>query len=221
MTIYSYVIEHDLGFAPNPFHGVCTLACCKPKIRKNAVKGDYILGTGSVQVGLRGHLCFWMRVEDVLSFNEYWSDARFRRKRPYPHASQYLWFGDNIYHRDEATNRYVQENSYHSEHDGSVSLANLDRDTGTTDRVLLSKTFCYWGHNGKPIPKEFSDFVHDRPAHRCRFSDDRQNAFLGWLLSDSSRGLCGEPAGWQYLRPKRSRSKARAVAQTQAADARR
>ena len=36
MTLFSYVIEHDLGFAPNPFHGVCTLACCKPQIRKIA-----------------------------------------------------------------------------------------------------------------------------------------------------------------------------------------
>ena len=46
--MFSYVIEHDLGFAPNPFHGACTLACCKPVIRKRAQLGDYILGTGAV-----------------------------------------------------------------------------------------------------------------------------------------------------------------------------
>ena len=211
MTIYSYVIEHDLGFAPNPFHGVCTLACCKPKIRKNAAKGDYIIGTGSVQVGLRGQLCYWMRVDDILTFDEYWNDTKFRRKRPYHHASHYLWFGDNIYHRDQATKRYIQENSYHSEYDGSVSVANLERDTGTTDRVLLSRTFCYWGRNGKLIPAEFSDFVHDRPAHRCRFSNERQQAFLSWLLKDPSRGLRGEPAGWQHLGRQGPRLKARSA----------
>ena len=31
---YSYIITRDYGFAPNPFGGVCTLATCKPKIRK-------------------------------------------------------------------------------------------------------------------------------------------------------------------------------------------
>jgi Nucleotide modification associated domain 2 len=60
VKVYSYVIEHDLEFAPNPFHGTCTLACCKPDIRKKAVEGDYILGTGAVKPKLRGHLTFWM-----------------------------------------------------------------------------------------------------------------------------------------------------------------
>ena len=32
--VYEYVMTSDSGFAPNPFHGTCTLACCKPRIRK-------------------------------------------------------------------------------------------------------------------------------------------------------------------------------------------
>jgi hypothetical protein len=46
MTLYSYVVAHDFGFAPNPFDGLCTLATCKPDIRKKAAVGDYIVGTG-------------------------------------------------------------------------------------------------------------------------------------------------------------------------------
>ena len=34
MIVYEYVMTSDSGFAPNPFYGACTLACCKPKIRK-------------------------------------------------------------------------------------------------------------------------------------------------------------------------------------------
>lgn len=30
---FCYVIPYDTGFAPNPFHGLCTLATCKPQIR--------------------------------------------------------------------------------------------------------------------------------------------------------------------------------------------
>jgi|SRR6516225_285698 hypothetical protein len=81
MTIFSYVIEHDLGFAPNPFHGVCTLACCKPRIRKKAQLRDYVLGLGAVKPKLQGHITFWMRVGEILRFDEYWSDTRFRRKK--------------------------------------------------------------------------------------------------------------------------------------------
>ena len=28
--LYSYVLRKDTGFAPNPYSGYCTLACCKP-----------------------------------------------------------------------------------------------------------------------------------------------------------------------------------------------
>lgn len=80
MTVFSYVIEHDLGFAPNPFHRVCTLACCKPKVRKKAKLGDYILGMGAVRPKLQGCITFWMRVDEILTFDEYWNDIRFRQK---------------------------------------------------------------------------------------------------------------------------------------------
>ena len=33
--LYAYVMTYDTGFAPNSFYGVCTLACCKPKIRSS------------------------------------------------------------------------------------------------------------------------------------------------------------------------------------------
>lgn len=28
-TLFSYIVDHDLGFAPNPFGGYCTLVRCK------------------------------------------------------------------------------------------------------------------------------------------------------------------------------------------------
>ena len=45
--LYSYVVVSDHGFAPNPFHGYCTLANCKPRIRGSAQPGDWILGSAS------------------------------------------------------------------------------------------------------------------------------------------------------------------------------
>ena len=43
MELYSYVIKHDSGFAANPFCGYCTLADCKPAIRRTAKVGDWIV----------------------------------------------------------------------------------------------------------------------------------------------------------------------------------
>jgi len=42
--LYSYIMTSDSGFAPNPFHDICTLATCKPETRRLAKKGDWILG---------------------------------------------------------------------------------------------------------------------------------------------------------------------------------
>ena len=81
MSIYAYKITRDYGFAPNPFGDYCTLACCKPHIRKKAIVGDWIIGTGAIENHLLYHLIFLMRVTEKMTFEEYWNDARFKRKK--------------------------------------------------------------------------------------------------------------------------------------------
>jgi hypothetical protein len=46
MSLVSYKMTHDSGFAPNPFHGYLTLATCKPGIRRSGSRrvGDWIAG---------------------------------------------------------------------------------------------------------------------------------------------------------------------------------
>ena len=78
--LYSYIVARDYGFAPNPFYGFCTLATCKPRIRKKAEVGDWVIGTGSKSKGRDGHLVYAMRVTETMSFDEYWADSRFHRK---------------------------------------------------------------------------------------------------------------------------------------------
>jgi hypothetical protein len=198
VTVYSYVVEHDLGFAPNPFQGVCTLACCKPEIRKKAVIGDYILGTGAAKPNLNSHLTFWMRVDKVMTFDQYWEDKRFRRKKPVMSGTAYLRYGDNIYHRD-GEEEYKQEDSFHSLEDGSVSFGDLKRDTGTTDKVLIGHAFAFWGRSGVKLPAHLECFVKKGPGHRCKFTDDQIAAFMAWLNALPKRGYIDEPAHWQFL----------------------
>jgi hypothetical protein len=49
--IYSYVVRYDSGFAPNPFYGYCTLATCKPDIRRGAEVGDLVAAATTVTSG--------------------------------------------------------------------------------------------------------------------------------------------------------------------------
>jgi hypothetical protein len=42
-----YKVTHDTGFAPNPFHGVLTLATSKRKIRACRKAGDWVAGFAS------------------------------------------------------------------------------------------------------------------------------------------------------------------------------
>lgn len=99
MRIHSYVIDHDLGFAPNPFHRVCTLSACKQLIRQHASLGEYVVGTGSIPNGLKDWIIYWMQIDEVLAFDQYWSDKRFDVKRPVMSASCMQIYGDNIYRR--------------------------------------------------------------------------------------------------------------------------
>jgi Nucleotide modification associated domain 2 len=194
--VHTYIIDHDVGFAPNPFHRVCTLAACKPKIRLAARLGDYIVGTGSRPSGREGHLIYWMRVDEILTFDEYWLDRRFQLKRPIMRGSRMLRYGDNIYHRENGSSAFTQEDSFHSEPNGILSLGNLERDTGTTEKVLLGREFAYWGGQGPKIPDEFSEFVHKTQGHKNRFAPKRVAAFVYWLLEMPDRGLVSDPRDW-------------------------
>ncbi len=98
----SYKQTHDTGFAPNPFHGYCTLATCKPQIRLHKVVGDWIAGFTSRKLnGDRpGHerLIYLMQVSEKLPLEHYFADKRFNSKIPALNAKSAVKAnGDNIY----------------------------------------------------------------------------------------------------------------------------
>ncbi len=115
MKLYSYIIIHDSGFAPNPFWGFCTLACCKPSIRRTAGKGDWVVGISSHARGNR--IVYAMEVtERPLSFEEYFADPRFRQRIPNLNRKDIVYrCGDNIY-RPVGRGRFEQvPNPFHKE----------------------------------------------------------------------------------------------------------
>lgn len=199
-TVYSYVVARDFGFAPNAFHGVCSLATCKPRIRSAASLGDWVVGTGSASRKRAGFLVFAMKVDEDLTFDAYWADERFRSKRPNLRGSKKMAFGDNIYHRKGEGYDWRQENSHHSLPDGRTNATNLRTDT-SVNRVLLSRSFTYWGGRGPTVPPAFRNFDGDDIVckarnHRSNFSPELVAAFLAWLQPLASEGFSGEPSDW-------------------------
>ena len=82
VRLFSYVVASDSGFAPNPFWGVCTLATCKPAIRRTARVGDWVAGLSPRASGNR--LVYAMRVAEVMPIDSYFADPRFEAKKPDP-----------------------------------------------------------------------------------------------------------------------------------------
>lgn len=81
--LFTYTMPIDDGAAPNPFFGMCTLAICKPGIRRAAQSGDWVAGLGGKRCpsgDLSGHLVYAMHVEQVLTMREY--DKRASREWP-------------------------------------------------------------------------------------------------------------------------------------------
>lgn len=200
MRIYSYVVARDFGFAPNPFHGVCTLATCKPRIRKLALTGDWVIGTGSATAKRADRLVYAMRVEEAMPFQSYWDDPRFHLKKPNLHASKKLAFGDNIYHRHAPNEPWIQINSHHSFEDGAPNPGNITNDT-QTDRLLISRDYVYFGGSGPSIPTDLRDFGGEdlcaHRGHKSRFSPAFVEAVVSWIRSLGVSGYAGEPLDWR------------------------
>lgn len=146
---YFYVVDRDFGFAPNPFHGICTLATCKPAIRSVAKPDDWILGMGGSRLRAAGKCVFAMKVSKRITFNEYWSSPRYRDKRPLRNGSTKMVVGDNIYWEEEGV--WQQADSHHSNPDGTPNEHNIRNDT-KADSVLISDHFYYFGSAALQIP---------------------------------------------------------------------
>ncbi|MFJ3427889.1 MULTISPECIES: Nmad2 family putative nucleotide modification protein [Pseudomonas] len=196
--IYSYKLSRDYGFAPNPFHGICTLATCKPQIRKGAQVGDLIVGCGSKELKMQGKIIFVMRVSEKISFQQYWEDSRFHVKKVDFQSGKSAAYGDNIYHLENGL--WVQEDSHHSFEGGVVNADNLSRDIGS-DNVLIGEDFVYWGSNAPMMPPNLrnidgDDLFPNGRNFRSIFSEIFRNEVVTWFSALPERGNLARPTSW-------------------------
>jgi len=185
--LYSYVVEHDNGHAPNPYFDVCTLCRCKFKGRNNIVPsakvGDWVLGTGGADLRRsagHGKLVYAMRVDEKLTREEYYSDLRFEAKKiPSASGAYKQTRGDNIRPRNDLEKR--------------------------EQFVLISRHFYYFGTKAIHIPKRFDHLEKKGPGFRCDFDSAYIRRFVKWLQNHTPEKH-GEPC-YQALVDKSKGSK--------------
>jgi len=195
MVLYSYVIVRDFGFAPNPFFGYCTLATCKPDIRRSAQIGDWVIGTGSAAKDskFKNRLVYAMCVKEKLSYDNYWNDARFFNKRPVMNGSRMQWYGDNIYHIDSSTGKFIQVNSHHSLKDGLINMNNYKRDL-SGKFVLISEMYWYFGKEAILIPDNLKDIIKSGRQYKRIYDTALIKAFVVWINKQQGNAFIGRPA---------------------------
>jgi len=162
--LFSYVVDHDYGIAPNPSGGFCTLVKCKyGMIKRNIVElakeGDWIAGTGGADLTKsagHGKLIYAMRVDEVVSHNDYCQ----------AHC------GDRI--------------DADPEDDGHDRLALISHHFFYFGRNAIDISDIPRKHLDHPFEKA-------GPGHRADFSEDFVEAFAKWLEANFKVGVHGQP----------------------------
>jgi hypothetical protein len=190
-----YVVKKDTGFAPNPFHGWCTLACCKPAIRRRAKAGDWIVGVAPKSYG--NGIVYAMRVEETITFAEYWRDRRFASKRPRWGRALGLVErnGDNCYQPD-GRGGYRQQPSMHWDKDNDrEDLRHKTRDL-SGEHVLVARRFSYFGKRPQALSPALSPMKLPARFNRVKFTPQERAALL-LFLRGLPRGVRARPRHWK------------------------
>ena len=190
MKLYSYIITHDTGFSPNPFWGWCTLANCKPGIRRTAQLGDWIVGLSPKATGNR--VVFVMKVDEILDYAHYFLDSRFKNKKPdYTKGMVIYKNGDNIY-KPLCCGKFKQLPSMHS--NGKKENPVTKKSDLCGKNVLVGKTFYYLGGTGPELPAQLNELKVGR-AYKNKFSEETISDFLE-LICSRPRGVIAPPTKW-------------------------
>jgi len=188
MECFSYVVARDFGFAPNPFHGFCTLATCKPRIRNRANVGDWIIGF-SPRCYAERKVLYIMNVTEKVDYDSYWTDARFQVKKPHMNASLIKYYGDNIYHRNGQNDNWIQADSHHSYENGVTNAYNLKRDT-QSKFVLISTNFYYFGGNPVVLPNIINaDPLFVKRNHRRISNETIFMPVIDWIQTNYTSNI--------------------------------
>lgn len=171
VRLWSYVLAKDVGIAPCVDEGILTLCTCKPKIRKGARVGDWVLARMPVRFG-RTRVAWVGRVAEVIEMGEY--------------AARYPLRPDALYYRAADAKLTHRGGLYHA--------SKKDRDDDRSGlNCLRCEPFWYFGGSGHQIPDLLEFLCNVQRGHR-KFSLDQSgfDELRKWLAAWPP-GVHGEP----------------------------
>ncbi|MDP2852699.1 MAG: hypothetical protein Q8O28_00480 [Smithellaceae bacterium] len=190
MKLYSYVVTHDTGFSPNPFWGCCTLADCKPVIRRTAKVGDWVVGLSPKRSGNK--IIYAMQIERKIPFADYYRDSQYALKIPdFSKGKVVNKRGDNIY-KPLPNGDFLQLQSMHSNGTFENPKTKI-RDLGGK-YVLIANTFYYFGSKPINLPHFLRDLKVGR-AHKCKFPPEVVSTFIAFIKQQKV-GINAPPTCW-------------------------
>ena len=211
--LYVYTMTNDSGFAPNPFYGVCTLACCKPRIR-NSVGGRlyqksqeeilragvWVAGVAGEDLnkrikGIRGSLLYLMQVTEIRTFEAYWREYPQKQPRgeayfanPYDNHgdsnSDFTFCGDNIYDVSQTEKSIRQLPSFHQTRDKFIATDAAHDISG--EYVLLSRNFAYWGMDAS---EKWGEFLKGARGHSVYDPEELEQSIAKEKKQEEKRKL--------------------------------
>ncbi|HEY9872919.1 MAG TPA: hypothetical protein V6D12_05765 [Candidatus Obscuribacterales bacterium] len=192
MRLFSYCLRYDDGAAPNPFWGICTLAICKPLIRKPASIGDWIVGIGSTNspIGnIADCVVYAMQVTNKMTLQEYDEFCRLHRPEKIPQWNSQKFeyrVGDCIYDYSHGEPPLLRT-SVHNESNREQDLSGKN--------VLLSEHFYYFGDQPVHLPASLKPIIHAQQGHKSTVNQPYLNNFVNWVenLGYKLNQLYGEP----------------------------
>jgi hypothetical protein len=188
-TLFSYIIPHDGGSAPNPYHGICTLVICKPVIRRTAKVGDWVVGLGAKDTPIgdaSGKVVYAMKITKKISMEEYdtFCKENYPEKIPDWDSGEYMKrIGDCIYDFSNLSNPKIRK-AVHTE-------KNMKTDLGG-EYALLSTDFYYFGDKPNPLPNNLIGIVKQGQGYRSKSNDEYVDDFIDWIRKQKT-GIIGEP----------------------------
>jgi hypothetical protein len=198
MTLFSYVLRYDFGAAPNPFGGICTLVICKPRVRRAAQIGDWIVGLGSANTplgDLSSNVIYAMRVSRVMTMAEYdqYCQKELSIKLPQWNGTECeRRVDDCIYDFADPTNPILRT-SVHDEGNRATDLGGIS--------ALLSDHYYYFGDKAPVLPNELRVIMHRHPGHKSHANDPYRQQFIEWVESQGheTNRVLGNPLLWNEI----------------------
>ena len=190
-NIYVYKLMTDNGGAPCVWHGLLSLAICKPKIRKVAKIESLIFAFGAKHYDER--LIYAAKVTEKLEFGDYYRKPKYA-KRP-----------DCIYRDILGQPQRKQNARYHNQSDERKKDVGLNFQNAS---VLLSEDFRYFGKNGtddykRKFPAIKKTVEALKRGHRVNLSTELHKEFISLkkqLWQKHSRKVLGSPSDSNYAR---------------------